>query len=133
MVFTRRSILTAIARSSGLALAFAGRSIFASAPASSIQQSAQRLRSLIRDPNSARAIGRIYLREVPAEQDPEMLTRLILPFMALDAEEAARLDRAALAARFAATVQADFGNGRTIGVHGWILSRTEVRLCALWA
>lgn len=77
----------------------------------------------------ARRIGRAYLGAHPAEADEETLVRLLEASpgwgRAWDASPAqlGELARSALAR--------DFDRGRTVEVDGWILSRTEARLCAL--
>ena len=38
-----------------------------------------------------------------------------------------------LHSRFVSAVRADFADERTSNIDGWILSRTEAQLCALWA
>jgi hypothetical protein len=40
-------------------------------------------------------------------------------------------DRASLLQRLDAQVRDDFASGTTIALDGWVLSRTEARLCAL--
>lgn len=69
---------------------------------------------------AARRVGRAYLRRHPAEADVALL-------------------RAALAAdlgdpeRLRARVRGDFEREAVVRVQGWVLSRTEARLCALEA
>ena len=93
---------------------------------------AARLAALPRHGASAAAIGRAYLRLAPEEAVKPLLAALV----AADAAPPARL----LAARdgelrriLAAAQREDFRAGRTVSVRGWLLSRTEVRLCALAA
>jgi len=77
----------------------------------------------------ARRIGQAYLDDHPDEADEPTLVRL------LDAEPGwagvwdGSPERLADLAR--RTVRLDYENGRTVPVGGWILSRTELRLCAL--
>jgi hypothetical protein len=63
---------------------------------------------------AARAIGAAYLRAYPGDT-------------LADARAAAGLPRAQIALR----VRADFAAGRVVMLDGWMLSATEVRLCAL--
>lgn len=94
---------------------------------------AARLKGLIRDPESARAIGGLYLRQHPGEADPTILTRHLLSSLELDAGRIGAESDARLRDRLRFLMRADFAEGRTARVDGWILSRTEARLCALWA
>jgi hypothetical protein len=77
----------------------------------------------------ARQIGQAYLDDHPEEADELTLVRL------LDAEPgwARAWDGSAghIADLARRTIRLDYENGRTVPVEGWILSRTELRLCAL--
>lgn len=68
---------------------------------------------------SAQRLGRAYLRCCPEEAEPGVLRRRL------------GLDRAAPAQDWSVAMAADFKAGRTVLVDGWVLSRTEARLCAL--
>jgi hypothetical protein len=81
-------------------------------------------------PEGARALGLRYLRDAPDEAKPELLTRLLVERLYPPPPDA--LD-AALEARVAATVRADFAARRTVLVEGWVLAETAARLCALAA
>jgi hypothetical protein len=75
------------------------------------------------------AIGLAYLDQVPDEADVARLRHLLaltteLSAMSLPAPERDRLAMQQLE---------DFRTGQTVQIQGWILSRTEVRLCALAA
>jgi hypothetical protein len=85
-----------------------------------------RLARLFRHPESARVVGAAYLRLVREEADVEQLAALL-------EAELGEAEGAALERRLAAQQRADFGAGRTVVVEGWILSRTEARVCALLA
>lgn len=76
---------------------------------------------------SAGLLGREYLATVPWEADREVLRRL-LP--RLDHREAAGDAPGEPLRRW---VRDDFDAGRVVSVRGWLLSRTEARLCALVA
>lgn len=73
-----------------------------------------------------RAIGRSYREMVPAESDSDALRSAIL-----DARERAGWGRSATSTSLDRSVRADFEQGRTVVVNGWILSVTEARQCAL--
>jgi len=90
-----------------------------------------RLADFYGDPTAAAEIGRAYLRVTPEEQDPEVLLEA-LAGADLDAwQELARRDPAALREAVRERHRADFDAGRTVRLHGWVLSHTEVRLAAL--
>lgn len=79
-----------------------------------------------------RALGRAYLRTTPQERDATALVWLLLP----DRAERARFSRMSEAERreaLRARVREDFRAGRVTQVEGWVLARTEARLCALRA
>jgi hypothetical protein len=92
-----------------------------------------RLRGLARPPASARAVGVAYLTRFPDEREPLTLTRLVLDGLGLTEAETAILSERELRAQLAERLRAEFAEGRIATVGGWILSRTEARLCALWA
>lgn len=124
----RRTFLVAGA---GLGLSLAWRSagsFLETAPSGSA-----RLTGLLSDRESARAVGREYLRVMPAEASRQVLTARVadrLPggFRTLDSADEGRLRELMLRA----TVE-DFADLRTVQLHGWVLARTEARLCALAA
>lgn len=93
---------------------------------------ASRLRAATRHPLSAAAVGKAYVARFPEEADQHVLTALILDALKIEAPEAAARDERALAAAIAGRVRRDFAEGATAAIAGWILSRTEARLCALW-
>jgi len=78
-------------------------------------------------PEQVREIGRRYRRAVPAEHDAEALRAAILA-----ASRASRLGEAPRVP-VAELVRSDFAEGRTVVVHGWVLSVTEARQCALFS
>lgn len=82
---------------------------------------------------SARAIGRHYLEVAPAEWDHRLLARLLWPADAAPLQELARMDVSALKQLLVTQQRRDFAAGRTVSLDGWVLSRTEARLCALLA
>ena len=114
----------------------AGRAGAAVPPATSAGAAvADRLRALVPAPDSARLIGRAYLAGYPDESgDDATLARLILADLGGgDPRAPLPVDTRRLRETIAARVREDFRHGRTARVEGWILSRTEARLCALWA
>jgi hypothetical protein len=59
----------------------------------------------------------------------DTLTALILSSLRLNSAQIAPDE---LTSRLSARVCADFASGSTVRLDGWILSRTEARVCALW-
>ncbi len=93
-----------------------------------------RLASVLEHRESAAIIGKEYLRCVPKESNIDVLVDLICsPGGGEQREVMYSGDAKALRAILSSRQRDDFANGRTIKVQGWILSATEVRLCALAA
>lgn len=63
-------------------------------------------------------------------RDPRALAATIAADTAIDS---AAIDSAALRVRIRAQIATDFSSGDTVKVGGWILSRTETRVWALYA
>jgi hypothetical protein len=122
MSITRRLLLAGIA-ASGLPAPCVG-----AAPSSA---TAVCHYALALPPASARAVGRAYLARFPEEGEPVALTRLILEGMAFSGAEASGLGEHELQTRIAARSREDFAEGDIAQIGGWLLSRTEGRLCAL--
>ena len=94
-------------------------------------RAAGRLADMLRHPDSAARLGRLYLDEKPREADTALLVRLIgaargpaLPPPSPTTDEALRAD-------LEERTRNDFILGNTVAVDGWLLSLTEARLCAL--
>lgn len=132
MAFTRRSVLVALVRTGGLALALGRQVAIAATSSIPADPVVAKLRSIVSDPIGARCIGQIYLGQASAENDPTHLASLILSSLRLTSQDSLRFQRGALSKLFGAAVRADFAAGRTVVLNGWILSRTEARVCALW-
>jgi hypothetical protein len=97
------------------------------------QAPSERLAALLRHEEGARAIGREYLRRVPAEASSSVLTARVAERLpgGLGAVDTVSQDRLReLLLRASAD---DFHELRTVEVQGWVLARTEARLCALAA
>ena len=85
------------------------------------------------DKASARAIGRTYLEAHAHEAHADALVETVLARLELEATAAQSMRYAALKERIDAAISQDFDAGDTVMLEGWVLSRTEVRLCALVA
>jgi hypothetical protein len=93
------------------------------------------LRSLIVDREVARRFGRAYRAQYPAESTAAVLTPLVWRDLGGDetgglVESAATL-RQVLLRSLESRLRAQFGDGDTVQLHGWVVARTEARLCAL--
>jgi hypothetical protein len=93
----------------------------------------ERLATFLKHEESARSLGREYLRAVPAEASPELLTVRVAEGLpgglgTIDTVSDGRLRELLLAA-----TAGDFRDLRTVELRGWVLARTEARLCALAA
>jgi hypothetical protein len=77
----------------------------------------------------ARRIGRAYLDDHPDEREERALVRLLeeRPGWRGVWHNSPR----AVAKLARRTMQREYDTGQTVAVEGWILSRTEARLCAL--
>lgn len=84
-------------------------------------------------PGAAREIGSRYLQECPDQRNPETLVTRILDSDPDLPRRVEALRVSDLRARFRRRFAADFATGNTVQIEGWVLSRTESRLCALWA
>jgi hypothetical protein len=85
------------------------------------------------DPGSARAVGRQVLELSPDAPDADtVLERLAGPRLRRwEALAASDPDR--LAQELRLQHHSDFAHERVVAIRGWVLSETEVRLCALAA
>ena len=116
----------------GLGVSFAWRSVgfWPFLPSAS---GSERLAGLLTDQEGARLLGREYLRAVPAEASTRVLTARVVERLpgglrTLDTAEEDRLHELVLRA-----TREDFQGLRTVELRGWVLARTEARLCALAA
>jgi hypothetical protein len=95
---------------------------------------AGQLRGLIREPGLARTLGRAYRAQYPQEADAATLTTLLWRDLGLSDVPGLQVDapsREQLSAALDARVREQFGGGDWVKLQGWMLARTEARLCAL--
>lgn len=92
-----------------------------------------KLLKLLEDKDSAKVIGREYLRQAPKEADEHLLIDLLCACGPEGRAELARADAVKLRDWLSLKQRRDFEHGQVVDVQGWILSETEVRLCALAA
>ena len=86
------------------------------------------MRDLFRWSESAAIVGSAYLRLFPQEAYVALLTRELLGGSA-DIDPDAR----SFARNLRRSICSDFRGERVVRIDGWVLSRTEARLCALIA
>jgi hypothetical protein len=81
--------------------------------------------------NSAKAIGRVYLVQTPDENDWQILVGRLLAESTIS--EHGMNGSRGLVTEFKHQCANDFSEGRIVLLDGWMLSRTEARLCAVHA
>lgn len=90
-----------------------------------IERAAEGIRSALGCVESATEIGRQYLTRYPAERGVKMLTELLgLEFLE---QSTATEIRESLRAK----IRMDFESGDCVSIEGWVLARSEARVCAL--
>jgi hypothetical protein len=92
-----------------------------------------KLDGFFHDKDSARAVGREYLRIAPLEADTLKLTAFICAHRQERYDELNFASMGKVRSILLHQQREDFDKGRTVNVQGWILSETEARLCALTA
>ena len=97
------------------------------------ERAAERLVGSLRNRASAAAVGREYLKTAPSEASLVRLLGYLGRAPDGRAQAAGILDRDRLRADIAAREKQDFEERNVVVLRGWILSRTEARLCALAA
>ena len=125
----RREFLMALGASGAALIAGLGTGLLACAGAGSLRSA---LSEFYSDRAAARIVGQIYLNLAADENDPERLVALIAGEQLAEWQSLAG-DRDALYRAVRARHRSDFENGNTASIDGWLLSRTEARLCALVA
>jgi hypothetical protein len=131
---TRRRTLMQLAGASLLPLTL--RTTVGSSESHVTLQRTQWLQSLVRDSQLTLLIGRAYRAQYPAESTTETLTQLLWRDLGLSRTDACPVDAAGAAGgptMLDARVRSEFGAGQTVLIGGWVLARTEARLCALRA
>jgi hypothetical protein len=92
-----------------------------------------RLTGLLEHPRSARVVGLEYLRGRSSEASSGVLLRAIVQGLPGGQARAKAASRSELQELVATRVRRDFDDELTVNLRGWIVSRTEARLCALVA
>lgn len=128
---TRREFLAVAGGAGATALVVAFRPWRVLVETASAAAPPERLAGLFRDPESARRIGRAYLRQTPGEAKTGLLAGLVTADLPGGVTGISGLSEAELRERLSRQMVDDFAQGRTATVQGWVLSLTEARLCAL--
>ena len=92
-----------------------------------------KLAELLASRRSAAVIGLAYLDLCPAERHPDLLGDLIAADLDIGGTPVQSLGPERIRALVGAQVERDFALAQTVEIDGWVLSRTEARLCALTA
>jgi hypothetical protein len=128
----RRQLLAVLALGGAACAGWAGRARAWLAPAARHQQGVALLAAFSR-PESAAAVGRAYLSGHPADADEIRLAADLADALRSRGCDPLTAPPARLRAAIADQIRADFASGQVVSVEGWVLSRSEARLCALAA
>jgi hypothetical protein len=117
-----------------VAAAWFGRLVRSWSPSSAPgEPDSARLVRLLTQTDSARVIGREYLRLVPEERDPTVLASLVAGRLADDPRVMSTATDTQLRWLLLNSTCRDFAEELTVTLEGWMLSRTEARLYGLAA
>ncbi|MGH8887216.1 MAG: hypothetical protein ACRDYX_18995 [Egibacteraceae bacterium] len=78
-------------------------------------------------------VGQEYLRAAPAEAEGDALAGLVVGQLPAQHRALSAVTDRQLRDLLLLAVRQDFQEGRTVDLHGWLVSLTEARLCALAA
>jgi hypothetical protein len=92
---------------------------------------AARLAATLSDQASARRLGAVYLRITPREANLRTLVSKVGGHLPVRAVHKASRDE--LRRHISQAIYSDFTVGRTVKLDGWVMSRTEARVCAIAA
>jgi hypothetical protein len=125
--FTRRTFLAGLA--AGIVGAAIGLRLYWSGGGAT--RDALRLAGVLRHPDGAVLLGRLYLAGHPQEADAARLSTLIAAALDPALTPVSSATDEALRAGLEEKIRTDFTSGEMVAVDGWLLSVTEARLCAL--
>jgi hypothetical protein len=92
----------------------------------------KKMLSVFNHAESMKFIGRKYIEQVPAEQKESTLMEAILSGGPGAQFQHSMLSSQKEIKRFIRSrVKQDFISGQTVNIQGWVLAKTEARLCAL--
>ena len=132
-VLSRRDVFKVAAAAT--VLLFVRSSLPGVAALRSSQQSlrSMQLVALLSHPESAKAIGSEYLRQYPQDANVDVLLDQIASRLAANDVGLFSITDQSLREQLDGMVRVDFAIDRIVKLHGWVLSATEARLCALAA
>ena len=128
---SRRRFLTALSGLSAYSFLSPSRVLATCRQLSDSDPLAVKLVALFTHEDSAQMIGQTYLQRVPEEADVHVLVDRICSSQLARRAELLEADTSTLRAWLSQQQRQDFLRGGTVKVQGWMLSATEVRLCAL--
>lgn len=102
-------------------------------PAGIYAQAEEVLVAVFRDSSSATKIGNAVLTLAPDMRNRVQLLSELLRDLRIEPESVVHLERTEIARRLAQRVRDDFATRNTVMLDGWLVSLTEMRLCALAA
>ncbi len=129
-VITRRRLLATAIGIGGIAAVARSRP-WSILVAFSVPSAAERLAGLLTNQESARAVGGEYLARVPEEASASLLVDRIAAGLPAGRQTVRDAGGEDLRELLATQIRSDFEEEQDVVVRGWILSRTEARLCAL--
>jgi len=126
---SRRDILKLTASTSLITVL----SVFTSGCGRSLDSVARQMTGNLNHPEKAREIGNIYINKTPEvqQQTAEQLTENLLSSLNINSENITGNTLASLDDLLRKQIRQDFINENVVIVNGWMLSRTELMLCAL--
>ncbi len=100
-----------------------------------IQMAGERMMKVLNHPEKAREIGAMYLRQTGSGVLPsfEQLTLDLMKTLQLNPDALSSKILRTIRSRLSKQVRQDFAEENIIILQGWMLSETELKLCALWA
>jgi hypothetical protein len=90
-----------------------------------------RFARLLKNQDSAKAIGAAYLQAHPKEAAANLLLNHLVTSLTKPGEAWSGAGEQDLKKLFQQRIQEDFADEKVVKLQGWILSTTEARLCAL--
>lgn len=128
----RRRFLTAAGLTlAALGLGRLGSLVMPAHETTLVTEIGRRIVALIGCPESARAVGREYLRHRPREADVRLLVNFVIGDEIPDDARGLMADREVLRHAVRAECQRDFEKGELVAIGGWYLARSEARMCGL--
>ena len=138
MMLSKRSFLRLLAAFAAMGESLIGARPGKAMPAPASRDRAAALRHLFSQPANAAAVGRRYLQQCPGEADADRLIGVLemqigVQAAAVPGTAVPSLAEAGSGPLLRAAVRQDFAQGNIVELDGWILARSELRLCALAA